>query len=86
MGVAGCSDMACRPHAVDQSEAVESAACNWEAEADCNIEGERSQSNSGARRWRFSSPDNWSWLCSLSECSQPRTASRKAPPSSSLQF
>lgn len=70
---ADCQDVVCRPPEVELSEAVE-------AEADCNIE-----SNSGARRWRLSSPDNRSWTFSLFECSQPRTASRTAPPSSSLQ-
>lgn len=70
---ADCQDVVCRPPEVELSEAVE-------AEADCNIE-----SNCGARRWRLSSPDNRSWTFSLFECSQPRTASRTAPPSSSLQ-
>ena len=46
----------CRPPEVELSEAAEAAPCNLEAVADCNME-----SNCGARRWRLSSPGNWSW-------------------------
>ena len=56
------SELVCRPPEVELSEAVEAAPCNWEAEADCNNE-----CNCGARRWRLSSPGNWSWIFSLSE-------------------
>ena len=55
-------ELVCRPPEVELSEAVEAAPCNWEAEADCNNE-----CNCGARRWRLSSPGNWSWIFSLSE-------------------
>lgn len=52
--VARWSDVVCTPPEVGPSEAVEAA------EADCNIEGALAQRNYGVKRWRLSSPGNWS--------------------------
>ena len=85
LDVGGWSYVVCTPPGAEQSEA---AAYDWNtsAEADCNTEGARTQSNSQERHWRLSSPGNWSLSFSLSACSQPRTASRRAHLSSSDQF
>jgi len=86
--VARWSDVVCTPPEVGPSEAVEAAACDWGASAEpgCNFEAALALKNYGVKRWRLSSPGNWSWRFSLSACSQSRTASRRAHPSSCLQF